>query len=77
MHEPITTNTGQRIAGLRLGDRRAHALLQALLVFRLLIPTGFHNRDLRALLAGLLGRPPARSAPDKSATTCVDCASTG
>ena len=59
VHEPITTNTGQRIAGLRLGDRRAHALLQALLVFRLLIPTGFHNRDLRALLAGLLGRPPA------------------
>ena len=43
------------IAGLRLGDRRAHALLQALLVFRLL-PGGFLNRDLRGLLAGLLGR---------------------
>ena len=55
VHEPITTDTGQRIAGLRLGDRRAHALLQALLVFRLLIPTGFTNRDLRELLAGLLG----------------------
>ena len=55
MHEPILTETGSRIAGLRLGDRRAHALLQALLVFRLL-PGGFLNRDLRALLAQLLGR---------------------
>jgi hypothetical protein len=36
VHEPITTGTGQRIAGLRWGDRSAHALLQALLVFRLL-----------------------------------------
>ena len=44
-------------AGLRLGDRRAHALLQALLVFRLL-PSGFLNRDLRALLANLLGKHP-------------------
>src|SRR3954469_24408663 len=54
VHHPIVTDTGARIAGLRLGDRRAHALLQALLVFRLL-PNGFLNRDLRALLAGLLG----------------------
>jgi hypothetical protein len=55
VHEPIITDTGARIAGLRLGDRRAHALLQALLVFRLL-PNGFLNRDLRGLLAQLLGR---------------------
>ena len=48
---------GQRIAGLRLGDRRAHALLQALLIFRLL-PHGFRNPDVRGLLAQLLGRPP-------------------
>ena len=54
MHHPIITDTGARIAGLRLGDRRAHALLQALLMFRLL-PSGFLNRDLRALLAELLG----------------------
>jgi len=54
VHEPITTDTGARIAGLRLGDRRAHALLQALLMFRLL-PSGFLNRDLRGLLAQLLG----------------------
>jgi hypothetical protein len=53
VHEPILTDTGARIAGLRLGDRRAHALLQALLMFRLL-PSGFLNRDLRGLLAELL-----------------------
>ena len=56
MHHPITTHDGHRIAGLRLGDRRAQALLQALLIFRLL-PNGFCNRDLRELLAELLGRP--------------------
>jgi hypothetical protein len=54
LHDPIITDTGHRIAGLRLGDRRAHALLQALLMFRLL-PNGFVNRDLRRLLAQLLG----------------------
>jgi hypothetical protein len=57
VHHPIITNEGHRIAGLRLGDRRAHALLQALLVFALL-PNGFLNRDLRGLLAGLLGKHP-------------------
>jgi hypothetical protein len=54
VHDPIVTDTGQRIAGLRQGDRRVHALLQALLMFRL-VPHGFRNRDLRGLLAGLLG----------------------
>jgi DNA-binding MarR family transcriptional regulator len=54
VHEPIITDSGARIAGLRLGDHRAHALLQALLVFRLL-PNGFANRDLRRVLAELLG----------------------
>ena len=58
VHEPLTTSTGQRIAGPRLGDRRAQALPQALLVFRLLIPTGFRARELRELLAGLLGKAP-------------------
>jgi hypothetical protein len=57
VHDPIVTDDGTRIAGLRLGDRRAQGLLQALLVFRLL-PHGFLNRDLRGLLAGLLGRGP-------------------
>ena len=55
VHQPIITNTGQRIAGLRVGNRRAHALLQALLMFRL-VPNGFLNRDLRSLLSELLGR---------------------
>jgi hypothetical protein len=57
VHDPIVTADGTRTAGLRLGDRRAQGLLQALLVFRLL-PNGFLNRDLRGLLAGLLGRGP-------------------
>ena len=57
VHQPVTTDTGQRDAGLRLGDRRAQALLQALLIFRLL-PAGFRNRELRGLLAELLGRQP-------------------
>jgi hypothetical protein len=56
VHQPIITDTGARIPGPRLGDRRAHALLQALLMFRLL-PAGFANRDLRRLLADLLGTP--------------------
>src|SRR3954470_9535811 len=51
---PIVTDTGARIPGLRFGDVRVHALLQALLVHRLL-PHGFTNRDLRALIAPLLG----------------------
>jgi hypothetical protein len=53
---PIITDTGTRIPGLRFGDARAHALLQALLIHRLL-PHGFTNRDLRALVAPLLGTP--------------------
>ncbi|MBV9140088.1 MAG: hypothetical protein JO115_04095 [Pseudonocardiales bacterium] len=51
---PILTDTGTRIPGLRFGDARVHALLQALLIHRLL-PHGFTNRELRTLLAPLLG----------------------
>jgi hypothetical protein len=51
---PIITDTGARIPRLRFGDPRAHALLQALLIHRLL-PHGFTDRDLRALIAPLLG----------------------
>ncbi|WP_322759027.1 hypothetical protein [Frankia sp. Cr2] len=58
VHDPITTSGGQRIPGLRFTDPRVHALLCALLVFRLL-PHGFTNRDLRDILAPLLGRQPA------------------
>jgi hypothetical protein len=58
----ILTADGHRIAGLPLGHRRAHALLQALLVFRLL-PNGFRNRDVRDLLAGLLGKDTDQISP--------------
>jgi len=55
--EPVTTPTGTRVPGLRLGAQRSHALLSALLIFRLQ-PDGFTNRDLRALTAELRGLPP-------------------
>jgi hypothetical protein len=51
---PIITDAGTRIPGLRFADTRMHALLQALLVHRLL-PHGFTNRELRTLIAPLLG----------------------
>jgi len=52
---PILTDSATRIAGLRFGDDRVHALLRALLVHRLL-PHGFTNRELRTLTAPLLGK---------------------
>ena len=51
---PVVTEEGARIPGLRFGDNRVHVLLQALLVHRLLVH-GFTNRDLRTLIAPLLG----------------------
>jgi hypothetical protein len=54
---PLITPAGTRIPGLRSGDPRARALLQALLVRRLL-PGGFTNRELRTLIAPLLGTAP-------------------
>ena len=54
---PIVMPSGTRIPGLRFGDPRVHALLQALLVHRLL-PRGFTNRELRTLIAPLLGTTP-------------------
>src|SRR4029453_17763232 len=53
---------GQRVAALRFTDPRVQALLSALVVFRLL-PEGFANRDLRALLARLLGVTPDTLTP--------------
>ncbi len=55
--DPVRTDSGTRIAGLRFADPRAHALFAALLVFRLL-PHGFTNRDLRPMVAELLGKDP-------------------
>jgi len=54
---PVIHDDGTRIPGLRFGDTRVHALLQALLTHRLL-PRGFTNRELRALIAPLLGNEP-------------------
>jgi hypothetical protein len=48
----------QRTSGLRLGDPKAQSLLQALLAFRLHV-NGFTNRELREVLAPLLGMDPA------------------
>jgi hypothetical protein len=55
--DPVTTATGTRVPGLRLGQQRSHALLSALLIFRLQ-PAGFANRDLREITAQLRGLPP-------------------
>jgi hypothetical protein len=55
--DPVIHGDGTRVAGLRLTDPRAQALLHILLIFRL-HPGGFLNKDLRALLAEYLGRPP-------------------
>lgn len=52
--QPLTSDT-TRVAALRFGDPRVHALMAALVVFRLL-PNGFANRDLRGYVAPLLGR---------------------
>ncbi len=52
------------MAALRLGDPRACALLAALCIFRLL-PRGFANRDLRPILAQLLGMPAESITPGK------------
>lgn len=49
--------SGQRVAALRFTDPRVHALFSALVAFRLL-PQGFANHELRALLAPLLGFAP-------------------
>jgi hypothetical protein len=53
---PVLTSSGTRIPGLPLAQPRSHALLAALLIFRLL-PRGFTNRDLRELTAELRGLP--------------------
>ena len=56
---PLITATGARIPGLRFADRRTHALLSALLIFRCL-PHGFTNKDLRTYTAELRGLDPGQ-----------------
>ena len=53
---PVIHPDGTRTAALRFGDPRVHALLHALLIHRHLV-RGFTNRDLRTLIAPLLGLP--------------------
>jgi hypothetical protein len=55
VNDPVITDQGVRVAGLRFADARVQALLHALLVFRLL-PDGFTNRDLRGLVGELLDK---------------------
>jgi len=59
---PIIGDHGTRTAGLRFGDPRVHALLQAICVHRLQ-PHGFTNRDLRTIVAPLLGKQPSDISP--------------
>ena len=49
---------GQRASALRFGDQRVQALFAVLVVFSLQL-RGFNNREMRALLAQLLGLDPA------------------
>jgi hypothetical protein len=55
--DPTLTASGTRVPGLRLGQRRSHALLAALPMFRLQ-PNGFTNGDLRGITAQLRGLAP-------------------
>jgi len=54
--------SGQRVPALRFTDPRVQALFSALVAFRLL-PQGFANHELRALLAPLLGFAPDQFTP--------------
>lgn len=53
--QPITHPDRARTPALRFGDPRVHALLHTLLLFRFIVH-GFTNRDVRTLIAPLLGR---------------------
>jgi hypothetical protein len=55
LQQPIVL-ANRRVSALRFGDLRVHALLQAIRHFTL-VAEGFQNRDLRPLVAALLGRP--------------------
>ena len=54
LQQPIVLGD-RRVSALRFGDPRVHALLQAISRFSL-VPEGFQNRDVRPLVAALLGR---------------------
>jgi hypothetical protein len=52
--QPTVTQNGEKAPALKFGQPRVMALLLALTLFQHLID-GFHNRDLRGLVADLLG----------------------
>jgi hypothetical protein len=52
--QPTVTENGEKAPALKFGQPRVMALLLALTLFQHLID-GFHNRDLRGLVADLLG----------------------
>ena len=52
--QPTVTADGEKAPALKFGQPRVMALLLALTLFQHLID-GFHNRDLRGLVADLLG----------------------
>jgi hypothetical protein len=56
--DPVITESGATIPGLKLGQARSHALLSALLMFRTHL-NGFTNHDLRTLTGQLRGLDPA------------------
>ena len=73
--DAVTTLTGTRVPGLRLADRRSHALLQALLDVAAATPMGFANRDLRAAHRPDLARTRHPATVDRRsdhATICAD-----
>lgn len=67
IHDPITTATGVRIAGLRFGDQRVHALMHALIVLAVL-PGVIRARQLRSHL----GTQPACSGTCTPGRTTYD-----
>ena len=58
---------GQRVSALRFGDKRVQSLFSVLVVFSLQL-RGFDNREMRTLLAQMLG--PGSSQPPIGRMTC-------
>jgi hypothetical protein len=67
--DSVTTDKGTRIPGLRLGQQRSHALLSALLTFRLQ-PGGFTNMTFEPSPPSSAGCNQNTQAPARSPTTC-------
>jgi hypothetical protein len=67
IHDPLTTVSGERIAGLRFADPRVHALMHAIVVLAVL-PGVLRARQLRSLL----GTQPACSGKYTPGRTTYD-----